>query len=96
MLKRGSRGDEVEALQRALPAKGINPGPVDGVFGPKTEAAVPRFQERSGLTADGIAGPKTTSALQAKTPSAAPAAATRRRSRRAVPPLRRVSRGARR
>ena len=76
MLKRGSRGDEVEALQRALPAKGINPGPVDGVFGPKTEAAVPRFQEWSGLTADGIAGPNTTGALQAKTPSAAPAAAT--------------------
>lgn len=63
MLKQGSKGEAVTALQKKLAAQGINPGPVDGVFGPKTEAAVKRYQERSGLTSDGIAGPKTLAAL---------------------------------
>ena len=40
MLARGTSGAAVEALQKALIALGVNPGPVDGVFGPKTEAAV--------------------------------------------------------
>jgi peptidoglycan hydrolase-like protein with peptidoglycan-binding domain len=66
MLRSGSRGPEVEDLQRALMRKGINPGPIDGAFGPKTEDAVRRFQERAGLVADGIAGPKTLGALEEK------------------------------
>ena len=52
MLRRGSRGEDVEALQRKLLAKGINPGPVDGIFGPKTEDAIKRFQERFHLEVD--------------------------------------------
>lgn len=63
MLKRGSSGADVEELQRKLIAKGINIGPVDGLFGPKTEDAVRRFQERHGLQADGIVGPQTQGAL---------------------------------
>ncbi len=63
MLRNGSSGDAVEALQKKLIGQGGNPGPVDGVFGPKTEEAVRRFQERSGLAADGIAGPNTFRAL---------------------------------
>ncbi len=59
----GSRGEAVEALQKKLLGQGINPGPVDGVFGPKTEDAVKRFQDREGLEADGIAGPNTLTAL---------------------------------
>jgi peptidoglycan hydrolase-like protein with peptidoglycan-binding domain len=66
MLRNGSQGDEVKELQRALLRKGINPGPIDGVFGPKTEDAVKRFQERNGLDADGIAGPKTMAAFEAE------------------------------
>jgi hypothetical protein len=31
----------------------------DGVFGPKTEAAVKAFQKKHGLATDGIVGPKT-------------------------------------
>jgi len=64
MLKRGSSGAGVEDLQRKLLANGINPGPVDGLFGPKTEDAVRRFQERHALQVDGIAGPKTMKALE--------------------------------
>jgi len=63
ILRSGSRGEPVEALQKKLLGQGINPGPVDGVFGPKTEEALKRFQERQGLDADGIAGPKTLAAL---------------------------------
>ncbi|HAY22482.1 MAG TPA: hypothetical protein DCY27_10030 [Desulfobacterales bacterium] len=38
---------------------GLNPGPADGVFGAKTEAAVKEFQRLHGLTVDGIAGQQT-------------------------------------
>jgi len=63
MLARGSSGPLVEALQNSLKAVGVNPGKVDGVFGPKTEGAVTRFQKRAGLQVDGIAGPETRQAL---------------------------------
>lgn len=52
-LKRGSKGKDVERIQRALKI------PVDGIFGKQTEAAVKAYQKRKGLTADGIVGPKT-------------------------------------
>jgi peptidoglycan hydrolase-like protein with peptidoglycan-binding domain len=65
MLRTGSRGDEVADLQKTLIARGFKPGPVDGVFGPKTEAAVKAFQEEAGLEVDGIVGPKTEGALEA-------------------------------
>ncbi len=62
-LRSGSRGEAVGALQKKLLGQGINPGPVDGIFGPKTEEALRRFQEREGLDVDGIAGSKTFTAL---------------------------------
>jgi peptidoglycan hydrolase-like protein with peptidoglycan-binding domain len=43
----------VEWLQKALKL------PVDGEFGPETEAAVRRLQARHGLTVDGVVGPST-------------------------------------
>lgn len=43
----------VEKAQRALAAKGFDPGPIDGLFGPKTGAAVLRFQAASGLVQTG-------------------------------------------
>jgi peptidoglycan hydrolase-like protein with peptidoglycan-binding domain len=36
---------------------------VDGIFGPKTRAAVTRFQTKNGLKVDGIVGPETETAL---------------------------------
>jgi DNA invertase Pin-like site-specific DNA recombinase/peptidoglycan hydrolase-like protein with peptidoglycan-binding domain len=56
--------DRVRALQRALRSLGWRPGPVDGLFGPRTEGAVTRLQQAAGLRADGVVGPKTRQAIQ--------------------------------
>ncbi|MGH2823395.1 MAG: peptidoglycan-binding protein, partial [Thermoleophilaceae bacterium] len=53
----------VRALQRELRALGWQPGRVDGLFGPRTERAVVRFQDAAGLRVDGIVGPQTRRAL---------------------------------
>jgi peptidoglycan hydrolase-like protein with peptidoglycan-binding domain len=53
LLKRGSDGDAVRRLQQQL-AFGV-----DGRFGPRTEKALPDFQKKNGLVADGMAGPAT-------------------------------------
>jgi len=57
------RGDDVFAIQEALVAKGYDPGEIDGVYGPMTEAAVRKFQKEHGLEVDGIVGPLTWTAL---------------------------------
>ena len=64
-LRHGARGWRVKRLQRLLQQHGCDPGPIDGVFGARTEAAVREFQRRSGLAADGIVGPLTWRALEA-------------------------------
>ncbi|HHY35525.1 MAG TPA: LysM peptidoglycan-binding domain-containing protein [Firmicutes bacterium] len=64
VLKEGSRGSDVLALQEALALLGFRPGPADGWFGSKTRAAVVEFQRKSGLYADGIVGPNTRKALE--------------------------------
>ncbi len=63
ILKEGSSGPEVVALQEKLKDAGFNPGKIDGIFGLGTEAAVLAFQKSQGLLADGIAGPQTLRAL---------------------------------
>lgn len=65
-LRIGSRGAEVEDLQR-LVNLGRPSGdriPVDGDYGQRTADAVAAFQRAHGLTADGVAGPKTMAALR--------------------------------
>jgi peptidoglycan hydrolase-like protein with peptidoglycan-binding domain/DNA invertase Pin-like site-specific DNA recombinase len=54
----------VRALQRKLRALGWRPGPVDGLFGPRTAHEVVRFQQAVGLEMDGIVGPRTRRALE--------------------------------
>lgn len=53
----------ISELQQALTSAGYDPGPVDGTFGARTEAAVVAFQQANGLSADGVVGPETASAL---------------------------------
>ena len=62
-LRQGSSGSEVAKLQAQLQDLGFSPGPIDGNFGPATEAAVLALQKSMGLLADGIAGPRTQGAL---------------------------------
>jgi putative chitinase len=57
ILRRGSRGAEVQRMQQALKIA------ADGVFGPGTESALKAWQRSNGLTADGIAGPATLARL---------------------------------
>ncbi len=61
-----TQGEDVEEVQQALTDQGFSPGPVDGFYGPKTEAAVKSFQQSKGLSVDGIVGPDTTKALLGK------------------------------
>jgi len=46
----------VRDLQDALKALGYDPGPLDGVFGAKTENAVKKFQQAREIAADGVVG----------------------------------------
>jgi len=63
MLKKGTEGNDVLALQNRLNEIGYNCGKADGKFGSNTEAAVKKFQKDYGLIDDGIAGPNTLSKL---------------------------------
>ncbi|MFB7905699.1 peptidoglycan-binding protein [Kitasatospora sp. NPDC056076] len=59
-LSQDDSGDAVKALQCELYNSLAYQGPdVDGYFGPKTLAAVQKFQTCTGLKADGIVGPLT-------------------------------------
>lgn len=62
--------DDVRAEQQALKDKGFDPGPVDGVDGPKTRAALRQFQAKQNLEQDGRLGPQTRDALGLKPGSA--------------------------
>lgn len=50
-------------VQAALASLGYDPGPVDGVAGTRTRAAVRAFQADAGLVADGVVGALTRAAL---------------------------------
>lgn len=60
-LRRGMQGDEVKDLQQFLASdRSIYPeGTVNGYYGPKTFAAVKRFQKKYGLPPVGVVGPLT-------------------------------------
>ncbi|NOT46489.1 MAG: peptidoglycan DD-metalloendopeptidase family protein [Acidobacteria bacterium] len=73
-VKDGARGSTVKALQDNLVRLGymtrsqVNTGP--GIFGPRTDAALRKFQSAQGLGNDGIFGPDTFKALRsARTPA---------------------------
>jgi len=64
----GSVGPDIPLLQQRLTAHGHNPGPADGVWGPKTTLALRAFQAAHGLTPDAILGRLTWTALLKGTP----------------------------
>lgn len=61
--KAGPDAAAVRELQRKLKAAGLDPGPVDGWFGPRTAAAVRKFQQMRKLVTDAEVGPQTWGAL---------------------------------
>ncbi|PLT30548.1 hypothetical protein CUU66_07705 [Peribacillus deserti] len=66
VLKKGSRGEQVTALQKKLTSLGYSTKGIDGVFGSNTENAVKAFQKKKGLKMDGIVGSTTKKALGLK------------------------------
>lgn len=65
-LRRGSKGEDVRYMQKRLNAKGANPQLAeDADFGVKSDNAVKVFQQKNGLTADGVCGSKTWAKLEA-------------------------------
>jgi peptidoglycan hydrolase-like protein with peptidoglycan-binding domain len=76
---RGGSQEQVRAVQQALKEKGQDPGPVDGVLGPRTQAALKAFQQAEGLTPSGRPDSETMAKLGvsesgAASPSASPPA----------------------
>ena len=72
----GSAGGShaVRTLQARLGRSGDRPGPIDGLYGPLTQGAVQRFQQRHGLAADDPVDRQTRRALFAgiSRPTASP------------------------
>ena len=64
-LKKGSKGDTVQEVQKILKTRGYYTGKIDGDYGPLTEEAVKKYQKSvKGLLVDGIVGPITCKKLQ--------------------------------
>ncbi len=63
LLRKGSRGEDVKVLQRALRQAGYNLE-IDGIFGRITLECVKSFQATHDLVRDGIVGPLTWAALE--------------------------------
>ena len=64
ILKYGMRGPDVELLQLGMQRSGYYADNPDGIFGPRTQNALRRFQASFGLTPDGIAGEETYAQLR--------------------------------
>ncbi len=65
---KGEPDQRVAHLQARLTQLGYDTGGADGKFGPKTEAALSRFQADHNLKTDAQVGPDTTVALRGATP----------------------------
>jgi len=61
VLRSGSKGNTVRAMQALLTGYGVSVGTsgLDGSFGPATCAALKQYQTANGLDPDGVCGPKT-------------------------------------
>lgn len=59
----GTGSEDIKKIQEALKEKGHDPGPIDGVAGPKTREALKAFQSASGIEATGRVDAQTAKAL---------------------------------
>ena len=69
LSKYGSTGSEVRTIQEKLKRWGYYTGNIDGIYGSLTVAAVKKFQQKNGLSVDGIAGTQTLNAMGIMTSS---------------------------
>lgn len=70
----GRASADVRSAQQALQHQGFDPGPIDGVMGPRTSAAVRDFQQKENLTVTGQLDAETRARLTAGgAPAASPA-----------------------
>ena len=65
VLRLGSTGPDVVALQQRLTALGYTTGAADGNLGTATQTAVMNFQKANNMPTDGVVGPTTWAALAA-------------------------------
>lgn len=63
IYRKGSSGEDVIRIQKALKDKGFLDGKADGDFGNRTHTAVKAFQTKNGLEPDGVVGAGTWTAL---------------------------------
>ena len=86
-LKSGKTGELVRRVQAALADLDYYTGKADGKYGSGTANAVKKFQQKNGLTADGVADAATQSLLFGGSALNAKATATPKPAATAVPPV---------
>jgi hypothetical protein len=59
----GHDAQTVREVQQTLSQRGFDPGPIDGLWGPRTQAALRQFQQAQGMAASGTLDAATMSAL---------------------------------
>ncbi len=64
LLIEGSRGSNVQYLQKCLKTKKYYTGPLDGQFTPELVKIVKKFQKENKLVSDGLVGPLTWAVLE--------------------------------
>src|SRR5262249_37717308 len=72
----GVTPQQIATAQKALADVGCYTGPIDGLYGPVTDAAIRNFQQAMGLTVDGVVGPQTLAALEQAQAAATPVRTT--------------------
>jgi TP901 family phage tail tape measure protein len=54
VLKKGSKGEDVKTMQKALNAMGYRSGAIDGIFGDNTRNSLKKFQKAMGVSQTGV------------------------------------------
>lgn len=74
--QQGMDQEQVRKAQKRLQEVGFDPGPIDGLFGPQTQAALREFQSAHGLPQTGQLDASTRAALMDEDMPGAPGTAT--------------------